>query len=228
MHKVYKTENLNAGHRARIMRRFIAGNADTYDVMEMVLAGCMLRIDTESIMKRLFAKFGSASGILSASISELLNIDGIGEITAIHIKGIHALMLAGYEDRLGDAPVFQDAKILRDYLLHMLNGKRVEQARILLLDSNKRLISSLLISDGGFDGVNVDRQKIVKLALDSFAKHVILVHNHPDASGAFSTSDVEATIGLKHALHGVEIDLDDHYVVAGGAVYSMRELYLLD
>jgi DNA repair protein RadC len=67
----------------------------------------------------------------------------------------------------------------------------------------------------------------VKRALQLNAAAVIFAHNHPRATVEPSEDDLKLTKHLKNALALVDVDVLDHFVVAGSKVTSFSDQGLL-
>ena len=83
-----KEENLHAGHRERVIKKFITSNNGVLDheLLEILLFSFLPRIDTNPIAHRLIQTFGSLKGVFLATTEQLLSVKGIGKKTAANIK----------------------------------------------------------------------------------------------------------------------------------------------
>ena len=68
----------------------------------------------------------------------------------------------------------------------------------------------------------------MKFALNNRVRSVVLLHNHPTTDNTFSTQDVALTQQLEAMLNNCRLELYDHFVMAGGVLFSMRERGLLN
>ena len=67
------------GHRARLRARFLSGGPDAiaeHELIEMVLFLGVPRRDTKPIARALLSRFGSYAGAISASVPDLLSVEG--------------------------------------------------------------------------------------------------------------------------------------------------------
>jgi hypothetical protein len=73
------------GHRERLRQRFLTNPADWSEVqlLELLLTYAIPRADVAPLAQALINRFGSISGVLSASHQELLAVAGVGQQTAV-------------------------------------------------------------------------------------------------------------------------------------------------
>ena len=98
-----------------------------------------------------------------------------------------------------------------------------EQAWVLLMNQNFKLIRAVQISNGGISETAVDVRIILKEALLSNATVIALCHNHPSNNASPSGDDDRLTQRLKKACETMRIYMLDHIIVTDGAYYSYME-----
>ncbi len=107
----------------------------------MVLFLALPRRDTKPIARSLLTRFGSFAGAVSASLPELRGVAGLGDAGAAALKTIQAAALRLARADVQDRPVLGNRDRLIDYLAAVLARERVEQFRILFLDSRNCLLA---------------------------------------------------------------------------------------
>jgi DNA repair protein RadC len=95
-----------------------------------------------------------------------------------------------------------------------------EQAYILYLNKNNKVIGYYHHSSGGVDGTVMDVQMISGMALKSLAKGVIIAHNHPSENTLPSDADKTVTNKLKNALSLFNILLIDSIILTDDSFFS--------
>jgi len=83
----------NAGHRERLRARFLKGGAEAlpdYELLEMTLFAAVPRRDTKPLAKALLKRFGSFAEVIAAPRERLLEVQGVGEAVANHLKIVEA------------------------------------------------------------------------------------------------------------------------------------------
>jgi DNA repair protein RadC len=219
-----------AGHRARIRNRFLAAGGDAiadHELIEMILFLALPRRDTKPIARDLIARFGSYAAAISASVPELLGIEGLGEagVAALKIVKTSAERLAKAEVLY--RPVLSNWDRLMEYLTAVLAREKIEQFRILFLDNRNRLLADEAQAKGTVNHTPVYPREVVKRALDLHATAIILVHNHPSGDPSPSQDDIEMTAEIKKAAASLGIVLHDHIIIGNGRWISFRKTKLL-
>ena len=84
-------KGVHDGHRQRLKEEFLAKgfdeNTPPHKIMEMLLFYSIPRKDTNEIAHNLVNRFGgTVSGVLDASVEELVKVDGVSHHTAALIK----------------------------------------------------------------------------------------------------------------------------------------------
>ena len=218
------------GHRARMRKRLLTAGPEAladYELLEMVLFLALPRRDTKSIAHALLARFGSFAGVIAAPIADLRQVEGLGDAGLSALKTVQVAALRLIRAEVQAAPLLSNWERLIDYLNAALARERIEQFRILFLDSRNRLIADESQSRGTVDHTPVYPREVVKRALELHATALILVHNHPSGDPAPSRDDIAMTKEIARAAAPLSITLHDHIVVGNGRHISFRREGLL-
>ena len=210
--------------------RILAGQGDSmadYELLEMVLFIALPRVDTKTLAKTLIARFGSFSNAIAAPPEELREVKGIGDsaIATMKVIKLAAQRLARAE--VLDRPVLNNWDRLMDYLHAMMARERVEQFRVLFLDTRNRLLADEAQARGTVNHTPVYPREVIKRALELKATALILVHNHPSGDPTPSRDDLEMTQEVKRAASALSITLHDHVIIGNGRWLSFRQEGLL-
>ena len=114
-----------------------------------------------------------------------------------------------------------------DYLNAVLARERVEQFRVLFLDTRNRLLADEAQARGTVNHTPVYPREVVKRALELHATAIILVHNHPSGDPTPSRDDIDMTRQIKQAAAALSIVLHDHVIIGNGRWLSFRQEGLL-
>jgi DNA repair protein RadC len=218
------------GHRARMRDKLLAAGPDAlldHELLEMVLFLAIPRQDTKPLAKALIARFGSFAGAIAAPVEELRQVDGAGPAVLAALKTVQGAALRLMRAELRDHPVLNSWQRLTDYLAATLSRERVEQLRILYLDTKNRLLADEAQARGTVNHTPVYPREIAKRCLELQASAIILVHNHPSGDPTPSRADIEMTAEVKAACALLGIALHDHLIIGNGRHVSLRREGLL-
>ncbi len=217
-------------HRARLRARLLSAGPDAladHELLEAVLFLAILRRDTKPIAYRLMARFGSFANAIAAPMNDLLGVDGLGQSGAAALKIVHAAALRLARSEVMGRPVLANWQAVIDYLTAVLAREKIEQFRLLFLDSRNRLLADEAQARGTVNHTPVYPREVVKRALELNAVAIILVHNHPSGDPAPSREDIAMTRAIVDAAATVSVAVHDHVIVGNGRWVSFRQEGLL-
>jgi DNA repair protein RadC len=99
----------------------------------------------------------------------------------------------------------------------------LEQAKMILLNRNNRVLGIVNLSNGGSASTVMDTRVVFAIALKSTATSIILAHNHPSGNVRPSSEDIRVTKKLKEAAKLLGIELHDHLIITENNYLSMAE-----
>lgn len=220
----------HTGHRARMRTKLLTAGPDAlldHELLEMVLFLALPRRDTKPIARALITRFGSFANALAAPLSDLREVEGLGEAGAAALRIVQGAALRLARAEVMDRPVLNNWDRLLAYLTAALSREKVEQFRVLFLDTRNRLIADEAQARGTVNHTPVYPREVVRRALELQATALILVHNHPSGDPTPSRADLEMTQEVKAAASVLGIVLHDHLVVGNGRHLSFRREGLL-
>jgi DNA repair protein RadC len=218
------------GHRARMRNRLLGAGPESladHEMLEMLLFLALPRRDTKAIARALLARYRSFANAIAATPQDLRAIDGLGEAGIAALKLAQAAALRLLRAEIVGQPVLNNWDRLMDYLNAALARERVEQFRVLFLDSRNRLLADEAQARGTVNHTPVYPREVMKRALELQATALILVHNHPSGDPSPSTDDIAMTREVKTAATALSLVLHDHVIVGNGRWLSFRREGLL-
>ncbi|RZK65296.1 MAG: DNA repair protein [Pedobacter sp.] len=99
----------------------------------------------------------------------------------------------------------------------------IEQAKMILLNRNNRVLGIVDLSTGGGGSTVMDSRVIFSIALKATATSLILAHNHPSGNVRPSNEDIRLTEKLKQAAKLLDIVIHDHLIISENNYLSMAE-----
>lgn len=218
------------GHRKRLRERFLKGGAEAlsdHELIELVLFLAQPRRDTKSVAKALIRRFGSFANAISAEPQALREVAGMGEASIAALKSVQAAALRLIRSEVADRPVIGSWNRLLDYCRASMGRDKVEQFRLLFLDTKNRLIADESQQTGTVNHTPVYPREVVKRALALGASAIIMVHNHPSGDATPSRDDIDMTRAVRDACEKLGIAVHDHVIITSGEHASLRNLGLI-
>jgi len=157
------------------------------------------------------------------SLRELCQYNGIGEAKAITILAACELGKRRQREEAEKRESILSAADIYQYMHPRMQDLDVEEAWILLMNQNAKLIRAERISHGGISETAVDVRVIIREAILNNATMLALCHNHPSNSVKPSSEDDRLTNSVKQACNLMRIHFLDHVIVADGAYFSYHE-----
>ena len=164
---------------------------------------------------------------LLAAGGELSKVSGLGPAKRSQLQAVLELARRALKEDLAQSNTLSSPKSVREYLRLALANRDHEVFAAILLDSQHRLIGCEELFRGTLSQTSVYPREVVKVALACNAAAVIFAHNHPSGVAEPSGADELLTRTLKSALALVDIEVLDHFIVAGNTAMSFAERGLL-
>jgi DNA repair protein RadC len=218
------------GHRGRMRQKLLERGPDAladYELLEMLLFFAFKTGDTKPLAKSLINRFGSFAAVLAAPQGELMATRGLGEHSVAALKLVQASALRLARAEAMEQPVLNNWDRLLAYLNAAISREKIEQFRILFLDSKNRLIADEAQAKGTVNHTPVYPREVIKRALDLHATALILVHNHPSGDPTPSRADIEMTREIRQAGEIFAVVVHDHLIIGNGRHLSFRREGLL-
>lgn len=218
---------MNEGHRQRMRDRIekegIDGLSD-HEILEYLLYFVQPRINTNEAAHRLIGTYNSIDRVFESGQAELAKVSGIGPQSAQLLSLIPAICRRYYVSRHETRERFVSLSRVVEYLDALYLGVMEETAMILLLDAEKALIASKVISRGNMEEVSVHNREIVASVLNHNAVYVVFSHNHPSNDPHPSAADTMLTNHLYASLKSIGASLMDHVIICpNGNYYSFSK-----
>lgn len=222
-------ENLHAGHRERMMEKFLKSPLafSDHELLEVLLFYAIPRKNTNDVAHRLLRTFGTLEKVFTATAEELKSVKGIGDKVATEIMLVGRLIELSF-NRQRSVEKLSTLAELKKVLIEYFYGIKEEKFLLLLLDSKYKVITKITFTDKNRERVTADIPEIA----NAFALHkptfAVISHNHPSGNLQPSKEDDITTrkIDVLCNIHCVK--LIDHVIVSGDKVYSYHHEDRLD
>lgn len=176
------------------------------------------------LMKRILGDCNNNLNTLGKkTIHELTQYKGMGPAKAVTVLAACELGKRRQAEGVEPRPRLDSANAIYLHMHTKMQDLDVEEAWVLLMNQNFRLIKEECISHGGISETAVDIRIIIREAILHNATVIALCHNHPSNNTTPSADDDRLTQRLKKACETMRIHMADHIIVTDGQYYSYCE-----
>ena len=221
-----KTEEaIQKGRRGRLRDAIAKQRLSTMtetNVLEYALGLAIPRVDTHPTAYRLIEKFGSLRGVIEAHPDKLMEVDGMGETSAVFLSFLNQFVTYYAKAKRDEIKLKNHMEII-NYLEPEMQTYSEEEFVLLCLDKN----GVILLQDqvkGNLSSVHINLRNVLDVVLRVKTHAIIMAHNHPDGFLFPSTSDIMLTRSVVNLCLPLEIDILDHLIFAKNTgVYSFSQ-----
>ena len=224
------TEKLNINQwaeedrpREKLMRLGAEALSDAELLAILVGSGSTKETAVE-LMKRVLSECDNNLNTLGKmTIGELCKYNGIGEAKAITIIAACELGKRRQHEKVKERKKISNSQDIYEYMHPMMQDLNTEEAWVLLMNQNFKLIKSARISRGGITETSVDVRIIIKEAVLANATVIARCHNHPSGNIEPSAEDNRITEKVRMACKTMRLHFLDHVIVTDGGYYSFHD-----
>ena len=212
--------------RERLLRHGAQALADA-ELLAICLRTGVRGKSAVEMARELLSRFGSIRGLLVAAAERRPAMSGLGDAKCAQMLAAVELAKRSLKEDLETRGALNSPREVRDYLKLVLGRTDHEVFVALMLDAQHRVVATEELFRGTLTQTSVYPREVVKAALARNAAAVIFAHNHPSGIAEPSRADELLTRSLKSALALGDIQVLDHFIVAGGRILSFAERGLL-
>jgi DNA repair protein RadC len=214
----------------RPRERLISHGAEALSHAELVailLRTGLKGVNAVEVGKQLVQKYGSLQSMAQASLEDLQTVKGIGRDKAVTLTAAFALARKMAQELRRESPLLDNADAVANLMREDNRLRNVETFQILLLNTRRRLIDIVKVSEGTLDTILVHPREVFKSAIAANAAAVILTHNHPSGDPSPSEADIKVTRDLIRAGQLLKIEVLDHIIVGRATQERPRDFISL-
>lgn len=218
-------KDMHKEHRQRLRQRFINEGLDNFEdhnVLELLLFYSIPQKDTNETAHYLLNRFGSISEVFEAPVSELMQVEGVGERSAVLISLIPQIFRR-YTASKADISKINGISEIAKFVSKCFVGMTSEHFLLICVDNKGNMLNHHFVSEGTVDSSSVDLRKIIQILVGSNATAAVIAHNHPRGNSNPSKSDLKTTLTVATALKPIGVKLLDHVIVSVNDYTSMAE-----
>lgn len=181
----------------------------------------------KSAAEALLHQYGGLTSLAQASFDELQHVKGIGRSKAAAIKSAFLLAQRLSKEAYPEAPLLDTPERVADLLREDNRLYLVENFQVVLLNTRRRLIGRINLSQGTLDTLLVHPRQVFRAAIAANAAAIVLAHNHPSGDPTPSEQDIKVTRDLIRAGQLLKIEVLDHVILGRRTAERPRDFVSL-
>lgn len=166
---------------------------------------------------------GGLPGLTRLSITELMEIKGIGEAKAVEIKAALELGRRLVASSPKEKPKITSPADAANLLMSEMSLLEQENLRLLLLDTRNNVLASPTVYVGSLNTSVIRVAELFRAALKENAAAIIVAHNHPSGDPSPSPEDIYVTKQIVKAGEIIDIEVLDHIIIGHQRYVSLKE-----
>lgn len=211
---------MHEGHRRRLLQKLKnCDNLYEHELLEILLFNAYPRKNVNPVAHALLARFPSIRAVVSAEVSELCAVEGVGENVALYLKCIGECLKSAND--CSCFAVIKNTQEFKQFIAPRFRGKNKELLEIYLLDKTGRIVNVGSFTNDSAYSVTVSTEEILKLITSYRPYGIFVAHNHIDGCSFPSASDDKLTKQIQLICSLNNTRFYDHCVYASDSdIYS--------
>jgi DNA repair protein RadC len=203
--------------------RFGAESLSAAELIAIILGSGSKTKPILQLAHEIMARFGNLRELAEATLTELLEINGIGLAKAIQLKAAFNLGMRASKQVIRAKYRIEHPSHVYYLLKDELEHEKRELFVVILQDVKGYVICHEVVSIGSLSQTLVHPREVFYPAIRHKAAALIVAHNHPSGDPTPSNEDVELTKVLVEASRLMSIPLHDHLIIGQECYVSLRQ-----
>ncbi|MBU3958401.1 MAG: DNA repair protein RadC [Candidatus Omnitrophica bacterium] len=176
------------------------------------------------LAREILQKFKTFRNLSHTDLAQWKEFKGLGIAKITQIKAAIEIGRRFREDEVKeDQPKIESSKDVIDILMPRMRDLKKEVFKIVLINSQNRIIDIFDTGEGTVNKANPIIREIFQKALQNYATSLICVHNHPSGKAEPSREDRDFTKELYQAGNIMQVKVLDHVIIGDNEYYSFAD-----
>lgn len=221
---IVKVQEMNEADRPR--ERFLYNGAASLTNEELI--ALILRSGTKDdsvlqLANRLMFHLERVQNLREATIEELMQVKGIGQIKALQILAAVELGKRIASKDILERYTIRSPADAAAYIMEDLTGLQQEHFLVMYLNVKNHVLHKEVVFIGSLNASIVHPREIFRNAIKRSAASILVAHNHPSGTTTPSPEDLDVTARLVEVGKLVGIEVVDHLIIGDYDYLSLKE-----
>jgi len=226
-HKVYKRAIKNWPKDERPREKLFREGEHKLSNTELLAILLRSGVKGESaidLARKILQKFKTFRNMSHTDLRDWKEFKGLGQAKIAQIKAAIEIGRRFREEAIIENKIrIRSSKTVVDIMMPRMRDLKKEVFKLLLLNSQNRLIDIVEITEGTVNQANPIIREIFQKALQAFASSIVCVHNHPSGDVSPSKEDRDFTKELCQVGKSMQIRVLDHIIIGDNKYYSFAD-----
>ena len=192
-----------------------ASALSNHELLAILIGSGTPRLRVLQVAQALLHKFQGLAGLARASVQDLQQVEGIGEVRAIELRACLELGKRLLTSPDLDRPVIRCPADAANLVLDMGLFEQ-EQLRVLLLNTKNHVLGVHDVCRGSLNSSQVRLAELFREPIRQNCAGLIIVHNHPSGDPSPSRDDIQLTRQAVEAGKLLDVQVLDHLIIGRG------------
>ena len=219
-------ENIHSGHRLRLTRTVdkcgLEGLSDI-QVLEFVLFYIFPRGDVNPLSHRLLDKYKTLANVLEASVDDLKQVKGMGEMSAMKLHSILYVFDIYMAQKATQSLKVATIGEIYDLVEALLRFKSEERLVIIGLSKRSEFLGYEVLAKGNYDNITLQQRDVANFCNNTMSAAVVMAHNHPQGKAIPSQADIDTHENLLRKFEFGGVELLDNLIIGTDGIFSMKD-----
>jgi len=176
------------------------------------------------LARKILQKFKTFRNMSHTDIRDWKEFKGLGQAKIAQVRAALEIGRRFREEIPKENKLrIRSSKTVAEILMPRMRDLKKEVFKILLLNSQKRVINIIEITEGTVNNATPIIREIFHRALQAFASSIVCVHNHPSGDVYPSKEDRDFTAELCKAGQTIQVKVLDHIIIGDNQYYSFAD-----
>lgn len=224
MSNVYSIYDLPKEDRPRErLAKFGAESLSTVELIALILGSGTKSQPVLQLAHEILRRFGTLKGLSEGTLSEFLEVKGVGTAKAMQLKAALSLGLRASKVVLSARYRIEHPSHAYHLIKDEMESYNREHFLAIFQDVKGFVIAQEVISIGSISQTIVHPREVFYPAIRHKAATIIVAHNHPSGDPTPSEQDIALTKSLIEAGRLIGIPLQDHLIIGRDQYVSLRQ-----
>jgi DNA repair protein RadC len=193
------------------------------ELLALLLGSGTRRESVMDLAGRLIQTFDGLKLLKDATVSELMDVKGIGEAKAVQMRAALEIGRRIKQFPVEETHVVRSPQDAADYMMEEMRHLKQEHFVALYLNTKNAVLHKKTIFIGSLNASLVHPREVFKEALRYSSASLICLHNHPSGIPEPSQEDIDVTKRLQETGRMLGVELLDHVIIGDRRYCSLKE-----